>query len=189
MTVKSKAANVIQFRPTSLLEDESNPSSSVLTLDPEDFHVPASDSHGHSTRLQFRTPKQVRAMMMEIVQTKQFPYRSDSDLLRHAIVRHLRWLTDQGYLGANTIFTIEAILEVARDDENHQQFIGSLEKLEERVVFHRSRGSVEAAKKMMMRVKELVGKMPVGPWKEMYERELERRFPELIRSDTTPNHR
>lgn len=174
------AANVIQFRPSTLVEDESNPSSSVLSMDPEDFHVPASDSHGHSTRLQFRTPKQVRAMIMEIVQTKQFPYRSDSDLLRHAIVRHLRWLTDQGYLGTNTIFTIDAILEVARDDEDHQQFIGSIEKLEERVVYHRSRGSVEAAKKMMMRVKGLVDQMPGGPWKEMYERELGKRFPELL---------
>lgn len=150
-----------------------------LQLDVEDFHQPVSDKHGHNTRCQFRVLKQMKAMLMEIVQTKQFPYRSESDLLRHATVRHLRWLTDQGYLGANTIFTIDAITEIEREDELHQAFLQSIEKMQERYDYHRRHGSHEHNRKKIEKIKELVDKLPdSNPWKERYKEEMINRFPE-----------
>lgn len=182
------SAKLIQFTPNNLVNEtkartDDDEKQSTLTIDPEEFHVPASDSKGHQTRIQFRAPKQIRAMVAEVIQSKQFPYRSDSDLLRHAVVRHLKWLTDQGYIGVNTIFAIDAILTVARDDENHQQFIGSLEKLEERVSCHKREGSLEVAENMLADVVEAVDRMPDNSWKRAYKKELKRRFPELIKKD------
>jgi len=169
----NKGAKVIQFGD--LIPDDD-----IRKIDPEDFHVPTSDSQGHSTRFQFRGLKQMRAMVGEAIQTKQFPYRTDSDLYRHALIRHLRWLTDLGYIGVNNIFVIDAISEIARDDENHQQFMLSIGQLEERVRYHRREGSMEVAKQMVDRVKELIEKMPEGPWKTGYRKEFKKRFPDLV---------
>lgn len=162
-----------------LVDDPDNPRAIISKLDPEEFHVPASDGKGHDTRFQFRCMKQIRAMVAEIIQTRQFPYQSDSELMRHALIRHLKWLTDQGYIGANTIFQIQAVSEVAKDDEMHQGFMSSLELLQERVNYHRSRGgngSERAVEDMVGKVVELVDGMPEGRWKELYKEEIINRY-------------
>jgi hypothetical protein len=170
----SRGAKVINF--FDLVEGKTGGPSAVRNMDPEDFHVPVSDSQGHSDRIQFRCMKQIKAMVMEIVQTKQFPYRTDSDLYRHAIVRHLHWLTDLGYLGQNTIFTIEAINQIMRDDELHQGFLSSISMLQDRVAYHRANQDEESVAYMISAVKEEVEKLPEGRWKRRYKEEIERRF-------------
>jgi len=174
--IKTAAANKhkkVNF--LNLVDDDGN----QMRVDPEDFHVPVSDTHGHSERFQFRGLNQLKAMVMEVVQTKQFPYRSDSDLLRHALVRHMRWLTDLGYIGKNSIFTADAIISITRDDEIHQEFVVSIDKLVDRVNYHRHHKDDEAADEMIETVWGLIEQLPEeNRWKKRYRDEMEAKFGE-----------
>jgi len=168
-------AMVINF--FDLVESKTGESANAIrNLDPEDFHVPVSDSQGHSDRVQFRCMKQIKAMVNEVIQSKQFPYRTDSDLYRHAIVRHLHFLTDLGYLGSNTIFEIEAIMDVERDDELKQGFIASIEKLQDIINYHTRKGDKDSVADMVESVRKRIDQMPDGRWKRRYQEEMEKRY-------------
>ena len=63
-----------------------------MEYDPEEFIVPSGDDRGHSIREYIRCPPGWERDMEIIIECRKFPYQTKSDLIRHAILRHLAWL-------------------------------------------------------------------------------------------------
>src|SRR3990167_1708695 len=59
---------------------------------PDKFYVSASDSRGHNQPLQVYIPPQVHAMIRGLIESKEFPFRSNSDFVRDAIRHRLQYL-------------------------------------------------------------------------------------------------
>ena len=57
-----------------------------------EFILPASDERGDSRKLWIRVPPQLAHQADVIIASKRFPYTFPSDLYRHAVYRHVRWL-------------------------------------------------------------------------------------------------
>lgn len=63
-------------------------------FDPAEFIIPANDGKGQSSMVQFRSAHQYQRAMQQVIASQKFPYATVSDLVRHAMVRHLDWLTE-----------------------------------------------------------------------------------------------
>lgn len=149
----------------------------------DDFRVPASDAQGHSVKQFFRcTPGHERQMAKHVTGGK-FPYRSKSDLIRHALARHLRWLDDHGDSEiASVTRQVDAILEIVKDDEYYGEFKLAMQRLKERVSIHIADGAHNEARRLVMAVQEQVALMPEGFWQDKYEKVLKQEFGSFINS-------
>lgn len=82
------------------------------------FVVPANDDSGHSERFQFRlTPYLLRCCKL-LVHCGRFPYLDVSDLMRHAVMRHVSWLIGLRHsIPKHPRVSLAAMEEIAREEE------------------------------------------------------------------------
>jgi len=84
----------------------------------EEFYNSASDNKGHNTRLQTLAPPGVKRDIELILSSKKFPYESAADLIRHAVVEHLRRLHEVEPLIQRGVLTaLEMMQELAKDEQ------------------------------------------------------------------------
>ena len=148
-------------------------------LNPNDFHVPATDLKGHSARFQFRAAPTLARVLDTLIQSKQFPYRRIGDILRHATYRHVEWLKGVGSV-SSVGGCVDAALDILRDDEMNADFLLLFEKLSERVGYYLKTGEDADAQKIVLRVKMQILSMPEDRWRDKYLAELERKFSRLL---------
>lgn len=155
----------------------------------ERFFHPASDDQGHNERLFFRVPPGVARDLTSLIQSRDYPYQTASSCLRHALIRHLDWLSNPNSDASNyrrhgkwrtNLHAIMAIEEILEAEAAEASFMSIFQKLGETIATHMSRGSVDMARDVALRVYAQVAQMPVGPWKERYMREIVQRFGGLI---------
>jgi hypothetical protein len=147
--------------------------------DPAQFRVPASDAKGHNTRLYFRAQPGHAKELEAIVSSRNFPYRSKGDVLRHAFVRHLKWLNRQVPMKSVT-GEVDAILEVMRDDEFSDDFKSVLDKASERITAHLGSGSIGEARRLVLKIMAHVNQMPDGYWRSKYAKDIKDRFGHIL---------
>ena len=78
------------------MPDEPSNVVNLNSLDPAGFRIPASDAKGHSIRKYFRVMPVLSNAMGIIMSSKAFPYKTEAELIRHAIMRHIKWLESIG---------------------------------------------------------------------------------------------
>ena len=66
------------------------------SFDSSVFRVPASDAKGHSISKSFRVMPVLSNAMSVMLNSRAFPYKKESELIRHALVRHIKWLESIG---------------------------------------------------------------------------------------------
>jgi hypothetical protein len=115
----------------------------------------------------------------KVVARKKFPYRTKGDLLRHALHRHLNWLTTQGAVSSIS-GQVDVILELIRDEELNSDFLMVFDKLSERISGHLSSGSKGEAIRLIRVVQNHIKSMPEGYWRRRYEEQLEVKFGHLV---------
>lgn len=147
----------------------------------DEWRVPASDSRGHSARVQFRVQPGMIREVDEIIQSRKFPYQGQSDLLRHALYRHLRYLETfampTGEPVVNSVGRmVDAILAVVQDDEYHNDFRLTMQLLNERITDHVRDGGHNEARRLVMQIVDLVNQMPAGYWQRKYSEELQAKW-------------
>src|SRR5580692_8922165 len=96
-------------QPVTFTEDQ-------LIYSPEEFLCPGQDDHGASVRLTFRCPPQMERALEILRDHKAFPYKTVSDIVRHAVHRHLAYcyLIEDG-MPRHILSALDAVLEVCRD--------------------------------------------------------------------------
>lgn len=144
-----------------------------------DFHIPASDTKGHSERLYVRVSPKLADQLDSIFNTRMFPYKSKGHLLRHAIYRHINYLETLAPFPSN-MKQIEAIDEILREEEFHSQFEEIYRRMESQISVYIRTGDIDHAKSLVERVRTRIKGMPEGDWKKKYMRSLKEQFSHLL---------
>ena len=147
--------------------------------DPSEFRVPASDTKGHSARHWFRCIPIMARQVDQIVQAKKFPYRTKGDLLRHALHRHMKWLSTLEPM-VTVSGQVDAVLEIMRDEEMNDDFSLVFEKMKERVSQHLASGANREAVRLVMTIQGCINEMPGGFWKDKYKKQLKNQFGDML---------
>lgn len=162
-------------------EDERPRPAEVTGPDPTQFRIPASDAKGHSVRFFFRAQPGHSKALESIIQSKKFPYRTKGDMLRHAFVRHLRWLDGIEHVPSVTA-EVDAIMEVMRDDEFAADFGAVFDKIAQRISNHVGNGAMGEARRLLLTIMTHVRRMPEGYWRDKYDGEIKDKYGHLLRS-------
>lgn len=154
-------------------------------IDEKDFHVPASDAKGHSTRIWARLSPDLDRQLATVFESKNFPYKSQGDLVRHAIVRHLAWLETISPLPLPShLRRIEAVNELLREEESASDFEGIFHRLQIQVNGFVGSQNLVQAQSLISRVRHQITEMPESEWKQRYLQRLDREFGYLVNNGT-----
>lgn len=158
-------------------------------FDPSEFIVPANDTKGHSVPIHFRAASSVDRAIKQVVASRRFPYITPSDLMRHAIVRHLEWLTEVADLPQCRSMISMMKLEhdhIRREMEEAtctEHF--TLVQQSVRELLSKPGGKREA-QRMVARALSVVRQMPEGFYRDQHLVRLEDEFGHLLDEEDTP---
>jgi len=149
----------------------------------DEWHVPARDTQGHYSNMRLKVPRQLEAEAQKAVKSECYPYRSVGYLFRHALLKHLFWLQDHPEYRngvGSTINAVNAMVRLIREDEYLEDFRLVFERLDNRVRDYENRGNRGRAKQLVIQIWAEIKKMEDDFWRGEYERELKRRFGNLL---------
>ena len=149
------------------------------SYDPQQFILAASDSQGHSARVFCRVMPGITQQLEYVMQTHAFPYRTKGDILRHALHRHLAWLTTLEPM-KSVMGQVDAIAEVLREEEQASEFQVSFDRRAARISSFSQQRAEGEARRMVLNVTRLIGGMQDGYWRDKYLAELESRWGYMI---------
>ena len=140
--------------------------------DSRDFQVPASDQKGHSVRKSVRISPQLDMQIDLILGSRKFPYRTEGELLRHAVMKHCRWLLSMQDDIQSLMPQIETMMEMVRMEEEQRQFSEVVEKIVKEATSLAAEGHVRKARSLVDKAMTQAGKIPDRYWREKYSREI-----------------
>jgi hypothetical protein len=152
---------------------------SPTKFDPAEFNVPANDTKGHGVLLHFRAPHQFQRSMQVVVASRKFPYTTVSDLIRHALLRHLDWLTEIADIAPakSLLSVLHTSIDHMRDEEIHREQEDHFARLQSRVddLMATPDGANEA-RRIIAREIDRVREAPESFYRDRYLGKLERHF-------------
>jgi hypothetical protein len=150
----------------------------------EEFFIPAQDDKGHSAREMIRITPELERDISIIIEGKKFPYKTRSDLIRHAMTRHVRLLhrLEPDY-PKHLITAHEAQMEAMREEEmrlhNHKVFA----KLHEQVEAYLSSNEPGEARRLASVVRSKLQGVPDSAWKRRFETRFLRQYAALLNGE------
>ncbi|MDA2934029.1 hypothetical protein MYX82_06770 [Acidobacteria bacterium AH-259-D05] len=149
----------------------------------DSFIIPAGDDRGHSTRLQFRCSPAYGRRIDEVVQSKKFPYKTQSDFLRHALDRHLKYLNDlEPDLGLD-MARIDVINRIINRQREEIEFMNSIESLNRNVQDLVAKGAHQKARATLREILKQVDQIEDEYLRNSYRDEIQRRFGHLLHEE------
>lgn len=153
----------------------------------DDWHVPARGVRGFYANQQCKVPVPLRAALQQIADSKIFPYKSIGYIVRHALVRHVRWLRSHekfndpdGKIGS-VVATMEAMNEIVRNEEYMEDFSAVFENLERQVKKHKERRNPDRARLIVTRAWAKIKQINDDFWRGEMEEEMKQRFGDLLK--------
>lgn len=147
--------------------------------DPADFLVPGQDHMGHSERLWCRVQPLHQRQVEIVVKSKNWPFRTNGDVLRWALVRGLKQLEQmenvQSFLGQ-----ADAINEIVRQELYMMEFSRLFDNLEKVISQHLAAGAKGEARKLVAITKAKVEAIEEPYWKSKCLEEMKRRFGHIL---------
>jgi hypothetical protein len=151
--------------------------------DPAEFIIPASDSKGHSERAWCRLSPGHDRQLDIVLRSRRFPYRTKGDIIRHAIVRTLKWLESMEDV-PSVLGQVDMMMDILRDEQMQQEFIAMFEAMQRVIGNHVSAGATGEARRLVAKMKMQIQKMPDGHWKNRYHEELDTKFGYLLEAQS-----
>lgn len=149
----------------------------------QEFRVPIYDAHGHSKNVQVHLHPGYVIEARRVVDSKHFPYRNTSDLIRHALKRHLHWLNqelEKESIGGSILGTVEAGMVLLQEEEIRAEHAENVGKLAAQVGVYVAAGQQERARVLVLRFRATLARIPDEYWRGEYLREIDERFGYLI---------
>jgi hypothetical protein len=153
---------------------------------PREFLVPATNSKSRTPpeRMQFKCQVGHAHEVGKIIAQRLFPYyETPSDLLRHALDRHLKYLHGVGAPVTQEWLQTEAIIELMKEQNRNESFNKFLDDLEDTAQKLLTVGMRGEAKLLVNKIRIIVGQMSPGRWCDRWNRELTTRFGQLSREE------
>lgn len=169
--------------PSSWRDQE--PTGEELEHSPEEWLIPARDDLGHSSRMFFRLSPMMERAMEVFIQGKTFPYRTSSDLIRHALYRHLGFLHKlEPDFSQHYYASMEMIAQVVREDEMRTGMERVFDKLSRQIEGHLAVGDMGEAVRLAGLARSKLSVLDESAWKDRYLERFRRQF----RHITAGNH-
>ncbi len=156
------------------------PSDAKPYYDPKEFVVPAGDDKGHSTRMQFRCNPSYARRIDDVTSARRFPYKTCSDLLRHALHRHLEYLAELEPTIPLDMPRLELVNKIINERRAKMEFTTSLDGLSEAVNDYLKTGARKQAADLIREVLAEVERMVLDHWAGWCRQEVLRRFVYLL---------
>jgi len=161
------------------MTQDGNTSSTNQPLSNTDFRLPANDEKGHGVPIHVRVPPSYLKQLEIIVTSKHWPYQTTSDVIRHAIKRHMGWLSTLAPI-PSVIHQTNAINEILVEEGDKSTFLEIIDELAKKIGEAVAAGRLGPARELLARVVGEIDGMPDGWWKEQYRAEFEKRFKGLL---------
>jgi len=180
----------VSRKPCDFLEDEESPDESPKLVEHrkklskreyKGFVIPARDAQGHSTKVGCRCNHAYVRRTNIVISSKKFPYKTPSDLYRHALDRHLKYLSQLEPGMGVEMASIEVVNEIINAEQEGIDFGKSFNKLSQTVQDLLSRGAQDEAKRLVLEVSGKVDSMGKGYWRDWYSQEIKTRFGYLLK--------
>lgn len=147
----------------------------------DEFVLPASDEHGHSSKQTVRLMPVMARQIDVLVASKRFPYETASELIRHAVFRHLHWLAiKEPSLPTHFLNFCDAIAEHMRDGILQSGMETTLKGIKEKVDGHVQRGETMLALQTLNMVRQIAVSVPDVPWKKRYMKHFDETYKHLL---------
>lgn len=151
--------------------------------DPEEFIISSTDSKGHNEKFWFRAPGGLDRQIQIVMAAHKFPYKTPSDLLRHALVRHLHWLTTLEPDICSVMGQVQVVIDICREEQYQQDFNEVFDAVGSTIQRYLSGGHTGEALRTVARCRDTFMDMPEGFWRDQYMNELMKRFGYLLEGD------
>lgn len=154
-----------------------------LTID--SFSVPAQDSKGHSARVGLRVVPDVKRRVAELVQSGQFPWKTDSDFWRWAGMWGMEYaaqvIDDKALL--NSIKQMRLVMDAMVKRERLLQWENDFAELEQTFnqLMKEEDGGEEDAREMLMDALVAIEGMEDDKWRRRWQRMFDRKFGKFLK--------
>lgn len=145
----------------------------------DDYLIPATDSAGRSARAQCKVPPLLAREMAEIITSRRFPFRTDSDIVRWCLMFGLNHLAT---IEASPGFLTRAIAEmqILQDEENWSIQLQLVKKMDEAVRRHTDQGEWNEARTIVLSALARFKDSEEGPWRDRILRDIRTKFKHVI---------
>ena len=127
-----------------------------------DFTIPpAATKYGHSASVSAKLTPELFREIQAHVQSGRFPYRTNSDLMRHALYLHLRVLASMEPGVASTDVT-DVLMAITRVESEAERNVSALKDAAAVLEGHLTRGRMDDAKRFYSQCYGLALGMPEG---------------------------
>jgi len=129
--------------------------------------IAAGNQYGHGIVVAAKVLTQVHTDMTAFIQSGQFPYKSLSDLQRHALHKHNIWLDGlaPGVAPRNLVDAINTSLRIERENQEFESIIRSMDTV---MNDHLDHHQLDDAKRVLEDVAVSVRQMRVGAMRDRY---------------------
>lgn len=149
----------------------------------DSFVVPARDERGGTVHTNFFMPPYLERQMLIAVKSDRFPYLNQGDLIRHAVHRHLRWLTDiRKTLDPHISQVLEAMAEASRDYDYQTRSREVFEHIDRQVDQAITRGHTHEAVRLLAMMKSRIDTAQLSPRQEEVRRLTIERYSQVLHS-------
>lgn len=160
---------------------------SLTEYDPEKFVVPARDDKGHKERVWVWMAPRLIGMLKTVVtrHKDKFPYSGVGELIRHAIVRHLHYLSKIEEDIKPMCSMLDMLLEVVTEEENAFKFMQVVERSSTLLLKLLNSGNPEdkqRAQKIYLSLLSQLRGFKDSYWKKHYRAAMEARLGTLLQN-------
>jgi hypothetical protein len=144
----------------------------------EDFNYPPSSSNAQSVPINYRLSAEAHRIFEEIFYSRKFPYRTITDMHRHADHRLITWLNDQSSVKQNVDYLRAMNLSLNKESE-YTAFQQIMDKLRIEVHLHLDHGDSEDASRIVNMILATLNGMPDGQMKTRHQARIMGEFGHL----------
>lgn len=145
-----------------------------------EFLVPHADKQGHSRVIWTRITPSMGRQADVFVQSGVLPYKTVSELVRHAILRHLTWLEHEAPEVSSIMAKIRVAVQIMQDAALDAEFDKCLLDLRERVGEYQRNGEQPMAEMIVLKVWGEIKEMPEEQRGLVYKARFKREFYHLM---------
>jgi hypothetical protein len=138
----------------------------------DEFLVGTQDGNGHSEKVWFRANPGYVMAGQELIQRKVFPYRTISDLYRHALVRQIRWLKELEPEQVSDLHHLNIIDQCNIEEEKMLAFASSIERTVATVNNLVNIGRRGRARSLLSKILNQVSMMD-SDWRDYYKEKIQ----------------
>lgn len=154
------------------------------TYNLEEFIIPAQDEKGHSVREVIRISAELERDIDIIVQSRKFPYKTRSDLLRHAVIKHLEWLhvLEPGF-PKHLLSAHLAQMDMLKEEEMRLASHLVFKKLHDQVEAYLASGEPGEARRVAATIRSRLNGVADSAWKRRFEARFLRQYMDLLNGE------